>query len=173
MNAAFGADRERRESRLEANRIRHVLVDGHISLGPILRLGLQHAGKERMHREVPAADAVVEPAIHSHVLANVPQWLQESRLLVVTAHLGGKQLLGLVAKQVTNGNEAARAHACTFGRLHGGVAAHVFGQKGGQPWQRQASTEGAKEKTATSHGLGDVFEGTVRTIRMPSFCSNQ
>ena len=62
MDAAFRTDRERRKTRLKAHRVREELVDGHIALGAILRLRVQHARKERMHREVPTLHAVVEPA---------------------------------------------------------------------------------------------------------------
>ena len=66
VDAAFGADGERGEAGLVADFLGEDLVERHVAVGTVLCFGIQHAGKEGMHREVAALDAVVEAAENGH-----------------------------------------------------------------------------------------------------------
>jgi dihydropteroate synthase len=91
------------------------LVERDVAVGAVLRLGVEHAGEEGVHREVAAFDAVVEAAEDRQVLSLLPERLEQGGLLVVLAGGGREEFLGLVAQQVADRDEASGADAGSLG----------------------------------------------------------
>ncbi len=151
VDAAFGADGEGGETGLEADFIGQVLVDGDVAMWAVLGLGIEDAGEEGVDGEVAAFDAVIKAAEDGEVAAVVPQWLKEGGLFVIAPGGGGEELLGLEPEEVADGDEAVGPCPGAFGSLYGGIATDGLGHEGGQTWQGQGGTNGAKEEAAV-HG---------------------
>ena len=151
VDAAFGTDGERGEAGLVADLLGEELVERDVAVRAVLRLGVEHAGEEGVHREVAALDAVVEAAEDGQLVLLLPERFQQGRLFEVAAGGLREQLLGLVAEQVADRHEATGADAGPLGRLDGGVAAEGLRAERAQSRQGQGGAEGAEDEAAAMH----------------------
>jgi hypothetical protein len=153
MDAPLGADRQRREARLVPDFVGHELIDGDVSMRTVLRLRIEDARKKGMHREVPALHAVIETAINGHVLAHVPQRLEQRGLLIGGARGLGEELFHLITEQISYRDESPRAGPGTFGGLHGGIAADGTGEKRWEGGESQGCPQRFEDEAAPVHGF--------------------
>ena len=58
MNASFGANRQRRKSRLVADLIGDELVKGDVAVASVLRFVVEHAREKGVHGEMPSPQSV-------------------------------------------------------------------------------------------------------------------
>ena len=153
----------RREAGLVADLLGEELVERDVAVRTVLRFGVEHAGEERVHREVAAFDAVVEAAEDGQLILLLPERFQQCRLLEVATGGLREELLRLVAEQVADRHETAGADAGSLGRLDGGVAAEGLRAEGAEAGEGQGGSQRTEDKTATIHvrgwlnGCGDIL----------------
>jgi len=146
--ASFGADRKGGKPSLRADFVGNELVDRDVAQRAVGRFVVENPGEERVHREVPALEPVVEASIHRHQLPVRRERFEQLRRLVVETGRLGKEAPLLVAQKVTHGNEAFRPGSGAFRRLERGASTRILRHQRGQPRQRQRGAHRLQHETA-------------------------
>ena len=154
VDAVFATDRERREARLCPDLVGDELINRDVSIGTILRLGMQHAGKKGMHREVSALDPVVETAVDGQVFAVGGERLEQRRQLVALTRPLGEEGLLLKAEEIPHRHKTPSSHARTLRRGDRSVGTQRTRQERRQAGQGERGVKGAQHKTASVEALG-------------------